>query len=127
MHNLAVLIAGSGAKPDYPAAVKWFIEAASRGLPDSQYNLAVLYENGLGVTKDLREAYKWLLLAAKSGDAESKARRDALKASLPVKDQEAAEELVANWRAKFTNPISNNFRAAGQAWRQPTRSVAIQR
>ena len=64
-------------------------EAAERGLADSQFNLAVLYENGLGVAKDDKEAYKWLLLAAKSGDEEATSRRDALKARLSEEDRAA--------------------------------------
>lgn len=126
MHNLAVLIAsGRGStKPDYPTAAKWFAEAAKRGLSDSQYNLAVLYENGLGVGKDAKEAYKWLLLAAQSGDAESKSRRDALKATLSAEDRAAVEAHVRNWRPRPTDPLANDFRAAGQAWRrQPQRTA----
>ncbi len=117
MHNLAVLIAArGGAETDYATAAKWFREAAARGLADSQFNLAVLYENGLGVKKDLKEAYKWLLLAARSGDAESKTRRDALKASLSDADRAAAEAMADSWRMTPTDPVANDFRAAGQAW-----------
>ena len=51
--------------------MRWFKAAADFGLADSQYNLAVLYENGMGVTQDMQQAYKWLLLAAKSGDKDA--------------------------------------------------------
>jgi len=119
MHNLAVLIAGrSGANPDYPTAVNWFTKAAERGLSDSQYNLAVLYESGLGVGKDVKEAYKWLLLAAQSGDKESMNRRDVLKSQLSAEDRAALEALAERWRARPTDPMANDSRAAGQAWRR---------
>ena len=62
MHNLAVLSV-SGGRSDYAAAAKWFAQAADFGLTDSQVNLAILYQNGLGVPKDLKLAYKWLALA----------------------------------------------------------------
>ena len=52
MHNLAVLSV-SGGRSDYAAAAKWFAQAADFGLTDSQVNLAILYQNGLGVPKDL--------------------------------------------------------------------------
>jgi localization factor PodJL len=119
MHNLAVLIASqSGA--DYTKAAKWFGEAAARGLPDSQFNLAVLYENGLGVKKDLTEAYKWLLLAARSGDSESKTHRDAVKKQLSAADRVSAEGMAEKWRITPSNPVANDFRAAGQAWQLGT-------
>ena len=122
MHNLAVLMAAHGGPtPDYPAAAKWFGEAASHGLQDSQYNLAMLYEGGLGVPKDAKEAYKWLVLAAKSGDAEAKSRRDALKAALSPGDRAAAEGAVEEWRAKPSDAMANDSRVAGQAWRQRPR------
>jgi localization factor PodJL len=128
MHNLAVIIASrSGDKADYNLAAKWFQEAAARGLADSQFNLAVLYENGLGVGKDEKEAYKWLILASRSGDKESTARRDALKARMKPDDVKAAEALAARWSAKFTDPIANDFRTAGQAWRRVGPNVAARR
>ena len=80
MHNLAVLAASRNPKGDYETAARWFTAAAEHGLADSQYNLAVLYENGMGVTKDMQKAYKWLLLAAKQGDKDAAARRDAAEA-----------------------------------------------
>lgn len=117
IHNLAVLHV-SRAKPDYAQAAKLFSESAAHGLSDSQYNLAMLYESGLGVPRDLKEAYKWLVLAAASGDKESQKRRDALKAKLSAADRSSAETLAKSFQAKPINPIANDFRAAGQAWRQ---------
>jgi len=124
MHNLAVLIAGrGGVEPDYTTAAKWFGEAASRGLADSQYNLAVLYENGLGVAKDDKQAYKWLLLAAKSGDSEAQSRRDALKARLSEGVRSAAEAMAQSWLVKPADPMANDSRVAGQAWKQGPQRV----
>jgi localization factor PodJL len=117
MHNLAVLIAASS-KPDYALAARWFTEAAERGLYDSQYNLAMLYENGLGVGKDPKTAYKWLLLAAKSNDAESKRRRDAVAATLTPEVRAAVEDATKAWHARRIDPVANDSRLAGQAWKQ---------
>ncbi len=124
MHNLAVLIAAgrSGAKPDYANAARWFAEAAARGLADSQFNLGILYENGLGVAKDDKEAYKWLLLAAKSGDAEAERRRDAVKARLSEKDRAQVEATAAAWHARPMDPEANDSQLAGQAWRRSPRA-----
>lgn len=117
MHNLAVLAAGpQQADPDYATAVRWFTEAAERGLSDSQFNLGVLAENGLGMTKDAAQAYKWFSLAARSGDKEASRRRDHIGATFTPDEARAAEQLVANWRAKPVEMKANDPRAAGLAW-----------
>jgi hypothetical protein len=95
--------------------VKWFSEAAAYDLADSQYNLAMLYENGLGVPKDAKQAYKWLALAAKSGDAEAKKHRGGLKAMLSPADAEEAMAQADTWQAKRSNPMANDPQA-GQPW-----------
>jgi len=77
MHNLAVLYAeGSvGGAPDFSQAARWFAEAAAYDIRDSQYNLAVLFETGQGVRQDLRQAYLWYTIAARSGDTEAATRK----------------------------------------------------
>jgi hypothetical protein len=44
---------------------------ADLGLPKSQYNLGVFYENGIGVEKDQVRAVSWYRKAAKNGVAEA--------------------------------------------------------
>ena len=44
-----------------------------------QYNLGILAEHGLGITKNLGAAYQWFALAAKNGDTEAAKRRDLVK------------------------------------------------
>ncbi|MBC7830454.1 MAG: SEL1-like repeat protein, partial [Hyphomicrobium sp.] len=121
MHNLAVLAASRSPKGDYESAARWFIAASEHGLADSQYNLAVLYENGMGVTKDLQKAYAWLLLAARQGDKDAAERVKVLKPKMKAGDLAAAEEAAANWRAKPMKSMANDARFAGQAWREGSR------
>lgn len=119
MHNLAVLSANQrGSSPDYATAAKWFGEAANRGLSDSQFNLAILYENGLGVSQDLKAAYKWLELAARGGDAEAIRRRDILKGKMTAEDLAAAETSIKAWKVKQVDPLINDARTAGEAWKK---------
>jgi localization factor PodJL len=127
MHNLAVLSAGrEGGSPDYPNAAQWFLEAAERGLSDSQFNLGVLHENGLGVPKDSVRAYKWYALAARSGDVEANRRRDAIQARMDIADVKAADDAVATWRAKATDPRANDARMAADAWRARIEAASAQ-
>jgi hypothetical protein len=105
MHNLAVLSIAGG-RNDYPLAVKWFTEAAERGLADSQFNLAVLHQNGLGVPKNLKEAYKWLALAARSGDGDAASRIATIKSQLSPAEVRATDAVVAAWRVRAPDPGS---------------------
>ncbi len=121
MHNLAVLAASRSPKGDYESAARWFATAAEHGLADSQYNLAALYENGMGVSKDMQKAYTWLLLAAKQGDKDAAARLDVLKPKMKAGELAAADTGAANWRAKPMKSMANDARFAGQAWREGSR------
>jgi localization factor PodJL len=121
MHNLAVLAASANPKGDYDAAARWFNAAAEFGLADSQFNLAVLHENGMGVSKDLQQAYKWLLLAAKSGDKDATARLKAMKPKLSADDVAAAEAQAQEWHPKRMIGVANDARVAGQVWKDTSR------
>ena len=48
-------------------AAKWFEAAVAKGHPQAMHNLARLYEDGKGVPKDLRRAFKLNLQSAKKG------------------------------------------------------------
>jgi len=125
MHNLAVLSAGRDAgSPDYGSAAVWFQQAAERGLADSQFNLAVLHENGLGVAKNHAQAYAWYSLAALSGDKESARRRDLIKGKLGPAEVAEGEKLVREFKAKPTDKLANDPRAAGEAWKSRAAEAA---
>jgi len=111
MHNLAVLSV-SGGRSDYVAAAKWFALAAEFGLADSQVNLAILYQNGLGVPKDLTLAYKWLALAKRGGDQEAASRVTQVRALLGTAELEAIDATIATWRARTPDPSANETAAA---------------
>jgi TPR repeat protein len=111
MHNLAVLSV-SGSRSEYAAAAKWFTQAADFGLADSQVNLAILYQNGLGVPKDLKLAYKWLALAKRGGDQEAASRAIQVRALLGAAELEAMDAAIAAWRPRTPDPVANETAAA---------------
>lgn len=123
MHNLAVLSAG-GVPADYRTAAHWFAEAADRGVRDSQFNLAVLLESGIGVQQDLKAAYGWFKIAAQGGDKEASRRVEQLKHRLLAAEAATGEAFARDWRAKATDPLINDARAAGEAWRLRDASIA---
>jgi hypothetical protein len=54
---------------NYPAALREWQPLAESGHRDAQFNLGLLYENGLGVARDDAEALRWYRRAAEAGDA----------------------------------------------------------
>jgi len=54
---------------DLPLAYKKFLAAAKEGHADSQFNVAVMYEQGIGIGKDEQEAFVWYGKAASQGNA----------------------------------------------------------
>ena len=52
-----------------PLAYKEFREAADAGDADSQFNVALMFEKGIGVDKDEKEAVAWYLKSALQGNA----------------------------------------------------------
>lgn len=82
---------GVGGERDRTGALTWLKKAAGHGLVDSQYNIGRLYENGDdGIARNLPEAYKWYLVAARAGDDDSRAAADRLKTKLTPADRAAA-------------------------------------
>ena len=99
MHNLGLYyFEGTGGTKNLAVAAQWFRKAANLGLVDSQYNLARLYEGGFGVTQSQAEALRWYLIAGRSGDAESRAAAERLKAQLPAATARASESAAAGFR-----------------------------
>ena len=59
---------GSGGLLDLPMALHWYRAAAQRGIAAGQYNLAMMYEQGLGVARNYRQAAQWYRRAAEQDD-----------------------------------------------------------
>lgn len=75
------LFNGEGGARNRREAFEWMLKAAERGLIDSQFNVAKLYEKGdEGIPANLADAYKWYLIAARAGDMEA---QDAVKRLTP--------------------------------------------
>jgi localization factor PodJL len=72
--------------------------AAVRGVIDSEFNLALLYEAGRGVEKNLILAYEWYSIAGNAGDAQARERAVVLEKRLTPKELAAADQAVARFR-----------------------------
>ena len=89
---------------DEQKAFRWYLRAAQQGHALAQFKVSVAYERGLGVDKDLYEAFKWRYLSlvrgytaaemgierlrgAFSGHEDDKARREVSKIWIKMKDK----------------------------------------
>lgn len=54
---------GRGVPQDYTLAKEAFEKAAIKKDPEAQMALGIMYQHGLGVHRNLEEAYKWLTIA----------------------------------------------------------------
>jgi hypothetical protein len=56
---------------EYETAYRLFSPLAEQGHVAAQFNLGVLFENGLGVAQDYAEAARWYMKAAEQGDEQA--------------------------------------------------------
>jgi len=67
-HNLAYEAAS---KKDYKDAYRIYLKLANKGDNRAEYNIGMMYMNGLGVEHKKMDAYKWLRRASKHGNTEA--------------------------------------------------------
>ena len=79
---------------DYALAASEWHTAASQGDLTSQYRLAQLYEQGVGVPQDFVQAHRWYNFAASQGHAEARNARDALANRMTADQLAEAQKLV---------------------------------
>uniref|UniRef100_UPI0028981E8E tetratricopeptide repeat protein n=1 Tax=Brevundimonas sp. TaxID=1871086 RepID=UPI0028981E8E len=100
------LYEGDGGATNQAEALAWLLKAAQGGLPDSQYNVARIYETGAdGVAKNPTEALKWYMIAARGGDTEAQAAVTRLRPQASAVDQRAARTAADAFVAQ-SRPLS---------------------
>ena len=85
-----------GVPQDYQLALKWHKLAVEKGDAEAQFKTGVLYENGIGLPKDIQ-------LAAKGVKKASKWRDELAKKMTPSQIQEA-QKLARNFKPKKEKP-----------------------
>ena len=60
---------GTGVTQDYQSAISWYLKATEQQYASAQYNLAVMYYNGRGVSKDMSKVKYWIRLAYEGNDS----------------------------------------------------------
>ena len=88
-------------------AATWFRRAAEFGLVDSQFNLGIMYDQGIGVTADKSEAFFWAMVAAQTGDSDAQDFSEELRGGLSPQAVGVVQTRLANWRAAAPNSSAN--------------------
>jgi len=107
-YNLGLMIAqGSGVPRNDVVAIAWFRKSAAQGYPGAQFKLGVAYENGEGVAKDNVLAYANYAIAARGGNTEYVAHRDAIAKQLSSAQLREAKAMADAWTAGQPMPSSS--------------------
>jgi TPR repeat protein len=75
----------------------WYRQAASCGHVVAQLNLGELYSNGVGVERDMVEAYVWLGLAAHGGNRWAADRQERIAKEMTRSQVDAAMTQLESW------------------------------
>lgn len=86
---------------DYDRAFPYLDEAAKLGNKISQFTLALLYMEGLGVEQDFTKAYLWLNVASEVNEKRWRKVRDQIKSSLSKEQLEVLAPMIADYIAKY--------------------------
>jgi len=78
--------------------------AAEQGDAIAQFNLAVSYVKGLGVTRDLGKAHMWLSFSARYGDRQAAAGLDKLANHMTALQLDEARQLAFEYEASRALP-----------------------
>jgi len=91
---------------NFGQAVKMYEAAASWGYKNAQYNLAVMYARGQGVTPDLPRAMAWAALAAERNDKQYVEAREAIYASLTKEQWDEANVIWRDLKKEYADAVA---------------------
>jgi TPR repeat protein len=89
---------------DYATALRFIRPLAEQGDASAQYNLGVLYDNGLGVPQDKVRAYMWFTLSAAQGRDGAAAFRDLIARRMTPAQIEEAQKRTREWKPNTQSP-----------------------
>jgi hypothetical protein len=98
--NLAQLYLAKGPLHSEDNASRWFLRAAEHGQRESQYNICYAFADGLGVKRDMVEAYKWCYIAARHGQVQADRNKDHLAAQMRPEEVARGREAAEAWLAR---------------------------
>ncbi len=116
MHDAGGLfISAEGLAGAEEEAARWFQLGALHGVRDSQFNMALLFQEGFGVAQSPADAYAWFLIAAEAGDSDAAGRAEALRRELTPDQRAAAEQAAQQFTPRQADPAAQG-RYPPQPW-----------
>ncbi|MEO1473517.1 MAG: SEL1-like repeat protein, partial [Pseudomonadota bacterium] len=106
---------GEGGPQSYTSAAEWYRKAAEYGVVDSQFNLALFYQDGLGISPSLTEALFWFEVAALQGDNDARQSTITLRDRVSTVAADQILERARNW-SPTTRPAEANGEFANLPW-----------
>jgi TPR repeat protein len=89
---------GEGVPQDFKEVVRWYRLSAEQGHVNAQYNLGVMYRNGLGVSRDHVLAHMWWSISGFNGDEEGVKKKNIAEKRMTQLQIEEAQRLARNWK-----------------------------
>jgi TPR repeat protein len=102
--NLGQLYLAKGPLYSEEKSFTWFLRGAERGDKEAQYQTCFDYADGIGVTRDMVEAYRWCYIAAQNGHAVAARNRDHLGEQMQPAEIVRARAAAERWLAEHRNP-----------------------
>ncbi|MEQ8404198.1 MAG: hypothetical protein RKE49_03795 [Oceanicaulis sp.] len=116
MHEAGGMFINAGDTPEHQAeAARWFEQGALHGVRDSQFNMALLYQEGYGVAQSPADALAWFTIAGNAGDEDAARRAQTLRADLPAQARQAAAEAAQGFTPRPSAPAAQGDYSP-QAW-----------
>jgi uncharacterized protein len=85
---------GDGVVQDYAEAMKLFRLAAEQGHAKAQYNLGLMYYNGVGVLQNNILSHMWYNIASANGNKKSSEWRDEIATKMTSADISKAQAMA---------------------------------
>jgi hypothetical protein len=100
--SLAQLYLAESPLQNQEKSFTWFLRAAEHGRPDAQYNTCYAYADGLGVQRDMVEAYKWCYISARQGHLRADRNKDHLAEQMRPEELARGRQAAVHWLAQQT-------------------------
>lgn len=115
---------GQGVERDLAVSRELQLAAAARGLPDAQFELSLLLEQGIGGRRDRRGAERWEAKAAEAGHARACLNRGARLANRKQPDWKAVAQWYARAAAAGSAEAARRLRQMHRVPGNPARGTA---
>jgi hypothetical protein len=85
---------------NYQEAMRWYLLAAKQNFKNAQYSIALMYYQGWGVNKDVKQAHVWAVIASSEGEPTFTRFRVQLERQLSDSEIAEGRKKAALWQSQ---------------------------